>query len=211
MIQFFTTAILVVLSIYSEAGILGDNFHEIDDGRYYRSAQLSTRSMEKYVNRHGIKTVINLRGVSSKSWYQKEKDLLRRMNVEMIDIGMSARRLPHRDDLLKLLEAFENAERPILVHCQGGADRTGEASAIYQMLYMGKSKEEALKMLRIKYHHLSWRMPAKKYFIKNIWQGVEWIQENYYPCENDWKYYNKEKFCQSDLAIGSTFFKFTKV
>ncbi|MEC9282867.1 MAG: dual specificity protein phosphatase family protein [Bdellovibrionota bacterium] len=180
------------------AGILGDNFHEIDEARYYRSAQLSAKKFAKYVEKYGIKTVINLRGESSKQWFQEEKEILHKMNVSLHSIGMSARRLPHREDLLKLLELFETAERPILVHCQGGADRTGEASALYQMLYMGKSKEQALKMLRIKYHHLSWRHPAKRYFIKDIWQGKDWTINNYYPCENsDWKYYKREDFCES--------------
>ncbi|MEE6250658.1 MAG: dual specificity protein phosphatase family protein [Bdellovibrionota bacterium] len=196
----FFFALVFTLNLF--AGILGDNFHEIDEARYYRSAQLSAKKLEKYVEKYGIKTVINLRGESEKKWFQEEKEILHKMNVDLHSIRMSARRLPHREDLLSLIELFESAERPILVHCQGGADRTGEASALYQMLYMGKSKEQALKMLRFKYHHISWRHPAKRYFIKEIWQGKEWLVGNYYPCENaDWKYYNREEFCQRDLAF----------
>lgn len=183
-------------------GILGDNFHEIDPGLYYRSAQLSAKSLKKYISKYGIRSVINLRGASEKDWYLEEKNAVEEQGASLYDISMSARRLPHREDLLKLLDLFENLEYPILVHCQGGADRTGEASAIYQMMYMGKDKKQALKMLSLKYHHLSWRMPAKKYFIKKLWHGADWAIENYEPCANDWKHYDKEKYCKS---MGSAF------
>lgn len=177
-----------------QEGVLGDNFHTIDSGKYYRSAQLSGKSMQKYIDRHGIKTVINLRGAKDAKWYHEQKEVIERNGITQYDIGMSARRLPHREDLLALLELFEKAERPMLIHCQGGADRTGEASALYQMLYMNKTKEEALKMLTLKYHHLSWRMPAKRYFIKDLWQGVDWAIHSYRPCESDWKHYDKEEY-----------------
>jgi protein tyrosine/serine phosphatase len=187
--------VFITLSLGAEEeGVLGDNFHEIDPGKYYRSAQLSAKSMQKYIDRHGIKTVINLRGAKDADWYREQVKVIESNGISQFDIGMSARRLPHRDDLLALLELFENVERPILVHCQGGADRTGEASALYQMLYMGKSKEESLKMLTLKYHHLAWRMPAKRYFIKDLWQGVDWAISDYRPCETDWKHYKRHEY-----------------
>ncbi|MFK8139243.1 MAG: dual specificity protein phosphatase family protein [Bdellovibrionales bacterium] len=176
-------------------GILGPNFHSVEEGRFYRSAQLNPREFRKYIARHGIKTVINLRGVSEKKWWVEESEVLSELDVVHINIKMSARRLPHREDLIKLLESYESAQYPILIHCEGGADRTGEASAIYQMLYMNKTKEEALKMLRFKYFHIPARMPAKRYFIKDLWQGVDWVYESYHPCESNWKYYDKEEFC----------------
>lgn len=104
---------------------------------------------------------------------------------------MKASRLPHREDVLKLIELYENAPRPILIHCQGGADRTGEAAAMYKIDFMNASKKEALKMQTIKYFHLKKRFPAKRYFNKDVYQGKEWAKENYRPCTQDYKYYDK--------------------
>mgnify|MGYP000055958669 CR=1 FL=1 len=59
--------------------------------------------------------------------------------------------------------------------------------------------EEALKMLTFKYHHLSWRMPAKRYFIDELWQGVDWAIESYKPCDTDWKHYKRNEFCKDSL------------
>lgn len=169
---------------------VGCNLHEIDEGKYFRSAQLSGEELESVIKEHGIKTVINLRGAKDVDWYREEAAVTERMGVTLISIGMSAKRLPHREDLIKLLDAFKTAERPMLIHCQGGADRTGEASAIYQMLYMGKTKKEALKMLTPKYFHIKKRMPAKRYFIKELWQGEDWAYNEYDPCSGEFKYYN---------------------
>lgn len=177
---------------------LFNNFHEVESGKLYRSAQLSGKEFEQAIEALEIKTIINLRGESpDREWYQEEIAAAEKYNVEHISIGMSAKRLPHREDLIKLLDAFENAERPILIHCQGGADRTGEASAIYQMLYMGKSKKEALKMLTFKYFHLKKKMPAKRYFIDEIWQGDDWARNKYDPCIQEYKYYDQSgNHCQ---------------
>lgn len=177
------------------------NFHEVDEGKLYRSAQLSGKEFEKAIKKHNIKTIINLRGASpGKDWYEEEKEVAQKYNVHHIDIGMSAQRLPHREDLLKLLNAYQSVERPILIHCRGGADRTGEASAIYQMLYMGKTKKEALKMLTVKYFHLKKRFPAKRYFIKELWVDENWAYQDYFPCENDYLYYDKSRFCQENQS-----------
>lgn len=167
------------------------NFHEIDKGKYYRSAQLTGPEFSYAIEELGIKTIINLRGENKhRSWYQDEVATAQRYNVALINIGMSATRLPHKKDIQKLLEAFKTAERPLLIHCQGGADRTGEASAIYQMLYMKKSKSDALKMLTLKYFHIEKKMPAKRYFIKDLWQGASWALNDYDPCSGKYKYYN---------------------
>lgn len=175
------------------------NFHEIDKGKFYRSAQLTGEEFSKAIEEHGIKTIINLRGANtSADWYKEELAAAQRHNIEHISIGMSAKRLPHKQDLIRLLEVLETAERPILIHCQGGADRTGEASAIYQMLYMGKSETEALKMLTVKYFHIEKKMPAKRYFIRDLWEGVKWAQKEYNPCSGEYKYYDpNESACKT--------------
>ncbi len=170
---------------------LGANFYEIDPGQYYRSAQLSASQLESYIKQYKIQTVINLRGENpGEAWYRAEADTTRRMNVNLINIGMSANRLPHRQDLIMLLDAFKNAPRPLLVHCQAGADRTGEASALYQLIYMGKPVSEAMKMLSLKYGHIAQSKPAKDYFVQSVWAGVDWAYQNYDPCSGKYQYYD---------------------
>ncbi len=171
-----------------------NNFYEVDEGKFFRSAQMSGEDFAKKIQEHGIKTVINLRGANpGEKWWQEEAEVMRAYGIVHINIPMSAGRLPHRRDLIELLDAYKSAPRPILIHCQGGADRTGEASAIYQMLYMGKTMEESLDMLHLKYRHIEKLKPAKIYFIKNVWQGEEWAYKEYNPCSGEYQYYDKNE------------------
>jgi|JI10StandDraft_1071094.scaffolds.fasta_scaffold44145_4 protein tyrosine phosphatase (PTP) superfamily phosphohydrolase (DUF442 family) len=172
--------------------LISCRFYEVDPGRLYRAPQPSEQDLEKYINENGIKTVVNLRGDGTgNTWYDNEERVLKKYNVKLVNIGMSAKRLPHKNDLIKLLDTFETAQRPILIHCRAGVDRTGEAAAIYEMLYMNKSKEEALDMLSPKFGHFEQFMPAKLYFIRELWQGEDWARDIYDPCTQDFKFYDK--------------------
>lgn len=175
---------------------LAYNFHEVDPGQIYRSAQ---PTYEELVTAHevfGIKTVLNLRGERpGEGWYEEEMQAIEDRGMSIITIGMSASRLPHKEDLEVLLDALENAERPILIHCKAGADRTGEAVAIYMMEYMGKSKREALReALSFRTLHLEWAKPAKKHFIRS-WEGLDWAYNIYDPCDYEDRYYSHDDYC----------------
>lgn len=186
----FTLSFLFFVAMPGYAGLV-DNIHVIQPGVFVRAAQLDERTLENLVKKEGIRTIINLRGEGTgKDWYEAELNVVRRNNLDLVNIGMSADRLPHRKDLIKLLDTFRDAKRPMLVHCKAGVDRTGEAAAIFQMLYMNKSKTEALEMLSPKYGHFEFFKPAKIYFIRDLWQGADWAYEKYDPCHSNYKYYD---------------------
>ena len=167
------------------APMLLSNLREVDPGRFYRSGQLSDSQLRNTIDAFGIRTIINLRGHSTDhDWYQVEAAVAAEADVSLHNIHLSSRGLPHRHELEDLLDLYRTAERPILVHCDGGADRAGEASAIYQIEYMGKSRTEALEMLTLRYGHLSWWKPAKRYFIER-YQGEDWLLNEYDPCSDD--------------------------
>ena len=174
------------------------NFYEVDPGNFYRMAQPSGKNLTRIIEDYQIETVINLRGETpEKKWWEEERAAMEASGKTWINIGNRAGRLPHRDDLRTLLDALDNAPRPILVHCQAGADRTGLASAIYQMAYMDKTPEEASKMLTLRYFHRRWKYENKVYFVNHIWEGLDRTYQDYDPCANDYgkDHYDQEKFC----------------
>jgi protein tyrosine/serine phosphatase len=182
---------------------ISKNFHVVDQGKVYRSAQLTGSELEDAITKYKINTIINLQGKNpDEQWYIEEQNVTRKYGVKLIDIAMSTESIPQKQSLIKLLEAFASAPRPILIHCRAGADRSGEAAALYQIEYMGKSKEEALKMLHPKYLHLSLFVPAKKYFV-NLYQGQRWAYKEYDPCNNNYYYFNPGHFieCVSNMAL----------
>ena len=172
------------------------NFHSVQDGVLYRSAQPSGRDLRRMTQEYQLRSVINLRGSHpGESWYDIEKAVSDELGLKRVDIGMSAVRLPHRDDLIRLLDAFKELPRPILVHCRAGADRTGEAAAIFAMEYLKWSKRKAAGQLHPFYGHFPDFTPAKTYFIREVYQGEEWARNIYDPCQQDYNYYDKEQYC----------------
>ena len=172
------------------------NFHAVKDEVMYRSAQPTGRDLRGVAKEYGIRSIINLRGASpGKEWYDEELSISQELGLELVDIRMSAARLPHRDDLLRLLDAFKNLPRPILIHCRGGADRTGEAVAMFALDHLKWSKRKAAGQLHPYFGHFPDRYPARTYFFREVYQGKEWARESYYPCRQDYKYYDKGKYC----------------
>lgn len=164
-----------------------DNFYEVEPGKLYRSKQLTGGHLDSYIKKYGIKSVINLRGINkNKKWWQNEKNAVLKNEVDFYNISMSAVRLPGRENILKLMKIYDHAKYPILVHCQGGADRTGLAVAFYKIL-QGESNKKALEHLALRYGHRKHKNGAMDEFIK-MCEGRDWVIHKYnsknYPALN---------------------------
>lgn len=160
---------------------LFDNFHSVQPGTVYRSAQLKPSSLKKYIQRYGIKTVINLRGINEKEkWWQKEKEAVESLGANYYSIPFRAVIFSSKENLQQLLYLYKHAPKPILIHCRGGIDRTGEAAALWILEHQRKSKKEALKHLSLKYGYLKFAHPAKYLLIK-LWENENWLNQNYNP------------------------------
>lgn len=158
-----------------------DNFRVIEEGVAYRSAQLDAASLALVFDRYGIRTVINLRGENDdEPWYRNERAAAEAAGVTHVDVRMSANALPSRAELLKLYDAFQTAEYPILIHCHGGADRTGAASAIWRRTVRGDSRQQALEELSPRYGHFEAVHPAMDELVRIFEPDRGWI-ENAYP------------------------------
>jgi protein tyrosine/serine phosphatase len=172
------------------------NFEEVDPGRFYRSAQLSLSELSEVVEKYGIKTVISLRGAPQTSyWYKKQGDLLAKKGVDFKAVYWTTHYVPNKDELVSFLRTLKDAPRPILIHCRSGADRTGEASAIYAIEYMGKSKEEAIREhLSIANLHMSFFHPAKQFLVRS-YEGLDWAEKEYDECKSPFIKYTSKGHC----------------
>lgn len=171
-----------------------DNFFAVQEGHLYRCRQLSGQRFAHYIDRFGIKTIINLRGVESRpTWWQEEITVSRQKNVNHYDIHMDAKVMTPKSKLLELLYIYDNAPRPILIHCKSGADRTGEAAAIWVLDQMGRSNTEAARQLAVDLGHSPGRFPAKDFLIK-IWQNRQWLIHEYNPS-------NYPQFARSENSV----------
>ncbi len=158
-----------------------ENFYTVEKKKLYRSAQLSSESLKRHIKKYGIKTVINLRGTNpQESWWQQEKSVCKKAQVKHFDISMSARVLTRKKHLFELLDLYDTAPQPILVHCFSGADRTGEAAALWRLEKQKFSKRKASHQLSPLYGHFKSKYPAKDFLI-GIWGGRKWLKNTYDP------------------------------
>ena len=122
----------------------------------YRSAQLRIADLKQDIVANHIKTVINLRGKNEHAdWYRQEVNLCRQLGIQHDDVSLSAKALPTPTNVAMLLQDFQSAPLPILLHCRAGADRTGLAAAVYLIDRRQVSWEKAEQMLSCKYGHLA--------------------------------------------------------
>lgn len=161
-----------------------DNFRAIKPGRAYRSAQLDATSLELVLGEYQIRTIVNLRGTNEdKPWYQNERRVAEELGVTLVDIPMSAQRLPPRDVLLQIYDTFVEAEEPILIHCEAGADRTGAASVIWRMVVRGDPKSAAASELSPCYGHFPAAYPAMDELVRIFLPDRDWILNEYWAPE----------------------------
>lgn len=160
---------------------MSENFHIVEDKKCYRSAQLSSERLTSYVKKFNIKTIINLRGKqSAKAWWLREDTVSKKLGITLINIPMKSRGLPLKSHIKLLLDAYDNAQAPVLLHCVSGVNRTGLASAVWVLVKQQGSIEKALLQFDKIYGYQESLFPEKKHFI-TLWKGKKWALQQYDP------------------------------
>jgi hypothetical protein len=108
------------------------NFHWVVPGEAARSAQAYAGFLGRFLEGHGISSVINLRGPNPGwRWWNYEKRVTAERGIAHIDVILNSRRLPTQAMLRALIAAFDAAHKPLLLKCSGGQDRSSFAAALY--------------------------------------------------------------------------------
>lgn len=134
--------------------LLAGNFHTVLPGKLYRCGQPSGPNLEKLIQQHHLKTVVNLRGPNGEDgWYLDECRACANQKALHVDISLHGSFPPIREELLRLLDLLEHGEYPMLVHCESGSDRAGLASAFAVLLQPNGDLTAARRALSIRFGH----------------------------------------------------------
>jgi protein tyrosine/serine phosphatase len=146
-------------------------FRVVDDGRLYRSGQMTAAGFRDAIRKHRIRTVINLQSSSDdksggQDWgdpfipatavggaKRKESDIVAEAGARYLQIDCNSLDKAGPDGYPAVLDEVykvfdDESSYPILVHCKAGLHRTGLVVAAYRMEYQGRSRVEALDELR---------------------------------------------------------------
>ena len=130
-----------------------ENSNGASTDKMYRANQPSPERIA-VLAQQGIKTILNLRGVSDKGYYLLEKEACEQHGIKLVDFRMYSRDTPKKEKIHALKALFEQLEYPCLMHCKSGADRTGITGVLYKHFHLGEPIETAVEQLKIKYLHM---------------------------------------------------------
>jgi len=169
--------LFVMAGLYAGALQLLGNFHTVLNGTLYRSGQPTAEQIAAYHARYGIQTIVNLRGDNAGSpWYDQEVAISQKLGIKHIDFRMSARKelpQPRAEELISLLRM---APKPLLVHCNGGADRSGLASALFIAAIAKKGEFAAENQLSFRFGHVSIPYLSSSFAMDNTFEDLEpWL------------------------------------
>lgn len=98
--------------------------------------------------RLGVRTVVSLRAENERSYnlFQREACTTLGLDLRYVHVS-SARHLPTAQRILEGADWLRGLQRPLLIHCKSGADRTGFAAALMLVLIEGRPVAEAARQL----------------------------------------------------------------
>jgi len=132
------------------------NLHEVVPGEIYRSGQPDAERLAEMIDELGLRSVVTLRGEDVDApWFRDELALTRELGLEFRAVRLSGDHMPRRSRLVQLLDWIDTLPRPILLHCQGGVERAGLASAV-AMLLDGRSLASAEGQFALRYGYHPW-------------------------------------------------------
>ncbi len=180
------------------------NFGRVRPG-VYRSGQMPAEALGRVLEAHAIRSVLNLRGPNEAAWYKAEQRTTLAAGATQIDVPMSSCLWMTREQFRSLVDLIATAERPLLVHCSWGSERTGLACAISELLRPGATIEDARRQFSLAYlyvpagdgkvmsehldAYLAWLSQSGKTHSPEVFRG--WVNEVYEPLgpnSDEWPY-----------------------
>jgi protein tyrosine phosphatase (PTP) superfamily phosphohydrolase (DUF442 family) len=164
--------------------IFKNNLHEVVPQTLFRSAQMSGPEMERTVQEHGIKTVVDLRlrPKLDAPGARSEQEVVSSLGATYVHFPMSSARVPEERQVQELLKMLPNLKTPVLVHCSSGTHRSGFFAAVWMMLREGASLERAKEQLGLKYGFVGAERQVKQWF-----QGHETLDDVIWRYEEAYK------------------------
>jgi hypothetical protein len=134
--------------------VLWDNWAEVVPGKLYRSNHPTPARLAAASRRHGLRTLVNLRGHRQCGSDALSRAAAGRLGLDHVDMAFESRGAPHRDRILRFAGLYRGLAFPALMHCKSGADRAGLAAGL-AVLFEGGSAQDALRQLSWRFGHFN--------------------------------------------------------
>lgn len=154
--------LIIVLPLLALGGWMGvqqltGNFHEVIASEFYRSAQPKPGKITEWHKSFGLGSIINLRDDISPQELAEEQQEAQANGVVFYHFPLSSTKRVSIPKARELAKIMKDLPKPLLVHCDHGANRTGFASAVYLGKIAGKSEISAELQMSPYYGHIPLR------------------------------------------------------
>jgi protein tyrosine/serine phosphatase len=179
----WTDSLLVDHAVFR---LVWSNFSAVAPGRLYRSNHPTPARLAVLTRRHGLKTLINLRGPTGNGSDALSRAAAQELGLDFIDMPLESRGAPQRDRILRLHEIYQRMRAPALMHCKSGADRAGLAAGLFVM-FQGGTARQALQQLSLRFGHIRQArtgiLDAFFHHYARMAEGrkpfLDWVREDY--------------------------------
>lgn len=121
----------------------------VAEGVLYRCGQPDADDLAEIHRRHRLRTVVSLRaGIDNpkrNAWAEPEQRFCRDRGIQFVSLPSNHKNPPTQQQLRDFVDIVADpSQRPVLVHCKRGQQRTGLFCAAYRMACEGWTTEAAL-------------------------------------------------------------------
>lgn len=146
----------IAVAAYAATMLAFNNFDTIVAGEAYRSAQVDPQEIRHYKSRYHIRSIVSLRKKRhGKKWHDDEIRTSEEMGITYINFPMDSGEALTDEEMHQLIDIMNKAEKPVLIHCENGANRTGLAAALYLAGVKKIPPDVADDQLSFKYGHIN--------------------------------------------------------
>ncbi|NLN26276.1 MAG: dual specificity protein phosphatase family protein [Bacteroidetes bacterium] len=154
----FASIVLLGVGKYVYDTNINYNFKEVSPNKVYRSGAIPPEKLPSCLEKHGIKTVIDLRFPGTGDLVNNpevpEELLAEKQAIEKLEgvnyYNIGSEQIPDEETLNRFFEVMDDEMNyPVLIHCHHGEGRAVLFSTIYRMEYENVPNEEARKNSRL--------------------------------------------------------------
>ncbi len=132
--------------------IFPKRFGVVEEGVLYRSAQISAAVIKKTLQKHDIGVIVMMSVDDPQNYdLQTEKKVAEELGIDLYNFPLRGNGTGDVNNYLKSLLTIHQAKqerKPVLVHCDAGAQRTGGVVALYRFFFQKKDADFVLRELK---------------------------------------------------------------
>ena len=163
---------------YLEDRVIPKKFGVVTQGKIYRSGQISYALIDNVLEKNNIKVIVDL---TLKKTEDRDQDAERaaaeKLGIEVYRYPMGGNGIGTIEYYTAAVVAIDKAvkeDKPVLVHCNAGAQRTGGVIATYRMLIEKRDADTIIKEME-KY---GWRDHKNPDLLPFLNESIPLIAEN---------------------------------